>query len=50
MMHQRPKPFIVCPNYDPGLTLTYFSARSNLATWAFLIKQIVVLVLLESLI
>ena len=35
MMHQRPKPFIVCPNYDPGLTLTYFSAMSNFATWAF---------------
>ena len=25
--HQRPKPFIVCPNYDPGLTLTYFTTR-----------------------
>ena len=27
MKHQRPKPFIICENYDPGLTLTYFTAR-----------------------
>ena len=32
MKHQRPKPFIFCSNYDPGLTLTYFMARSNFAT------------------
>ena len=32
MKHQRPKPFIICANYDPGLTLTYFNARSNFAT------------------
>ena len=32
MKHQRPKPFIICANYDPGLTLTYFTARSNFAT------------------
>ena len=25
--HQRPKPFIICENYDPVLTLTYFKAR-----------------------
>ena len=24
---QRPKPFIICENYDPGLTLTYFMAK-----------------------
>ena len=29
MKHQRP---IFCVNYDPGLTLTYFTARSNFAT------------------
>ena len=23
MKHQRPKPFIFCSNYDPGLNLTY---------------------------
>ena len=32
MKHQQPKPFIFCSNYDPGLTLTYFMARSNFAT------------------
>ena len=26
MKHQRPKPFIIYANYDPGLTLTYFMA------------------------
>ena len=30
---QRPKPFIICANYDPGLTLTYLTARSNFATF-----------------
>ena len=23
MKHQRPKPFIFCSNYDPGLTMTW---------------------------
>ena len=32
MKHQTPKPFFICANYDPGLTLTYFTARSNFAT------------------
>ena len=35
MKHQRSKLFIIYANYDPGLTLTYFTARSNFATWAF---------------
>ena len=35
MKHQRPKPFILCSNYYPGLTLTYFMARSNFTTKAF---------------
>ena len=29
-------PIIVCINDDPGVTLTYFTARSNLETKAFL--------------
>ena len=33
---QRPKPFIVCPNYDPGLTLIYFTAWSNFANLALI--------------
>ena len=32
MKHQRPKPFIFCSNYDSGLTLTFFMARSNFAS------------------
>ena len=35
MKHKRHKPFIMCANYDPGLTLTYFTTRSNFETWAF---------------
>ena len=27
-----PQPIIVCSNDDPGVTLTYFTARSNLVT------------------
>ena len=30
MKYQRSKPFIIYANYDPGLTLTYLTARSNL--------------------
>ena len=40
MKHERPKPFIVCPNYDPGLTLTCFMTRSNFATWAFIWENV----------
>ena len=32
MKYQRPKPFIICANYDPWLTKTYFTAKSNFAT------------------
>ena len=30
--HQGLQPIIVCSNDDPGVTLTYFTARSNLVT------------------
>ena len=33
-------PIIVCSNNDPGLTLTYFTARSNLVTYAFLYEKV----------
>ena len=36
MYHRVLLPIIVCPNDDPGVTLTYFKARSNLVTKAFL--------------
>ena len=32
MQHQELQPIIVCPNHDPGLTLTYLTAKSNLLT------------------
>ena len=32
MQHRRLQPIIVCSNDDPGVTLTYFTARSNLET------------------
>ena len=32
MKHPRLLPIIVCSNDDPGMTLTYFTARSNLVT------------------
>ena len=47
MRHQRLKPFIVCSNYDPWLTLTYFMARSNLATWAFVWENVTMMDSLE---
>ena len=31
---------IVCSNDDPGVTLTYFTARSNLVAWAFLWEKV----------
>ena len=37
MKHQRPKPFTLSSNYYPGLTLTYFMARSNFATSAIIL-------------
>ena len=47
MMHHRPKPFIICANYDPWLTLTYFTARSNLATSAFTLENVIIMDSLE---
>ena len=32
MQHRSFLPIIVCINDDPGLTLTYFTARSNFVT------------------
>ena len=36
MYHWGLKLYKVCINDDPGLTFTYFTARSNLVTYAFL--------------
>ena len=40
MKHPRLQPIIVCSNNDPGVTLTYFTARSNLVTLAFLWEKV----------
>ena len=40
MYHWGVQPIIVCSNDDPGVTLTYFMARSNLVTSAFLWEKV----------
>ena len=35
MQHRMLEYYKVCSNDDPGLTLTYFMARSNLVPYAF---------------
>ena len=47
MKHQRFKPFIICANYELGLTLTYFMARSNFATKAFTWENVTMMDSLE---
>ena len=36
MLHWMCKYYQICSNDDPGLTLTYFTARSNLVPYAFI--------------
>ena len=33
-------PIVVCTHDDPGLTLTYFMARSNLAPYSFVREEV----------
>ena len=40
MKHWGLQPIIVCSNDDPGVTLTYFMARSNLVIYAFLWEKV----------
>ena len=40
MKHWGLQPIIVCSNDDPGKTLTYFTASSNLVTKAFLWEKV----------
>ena len=47
MKQQRPKPLIFCSNYDPGLTLTYCTARSNFVTKAFIWENVTMMDSLE---
>ena len=45
--HQRPKPFIICASNDPGLTLAYFTAKSNFSTLAFTWENVAMMDSLE---
>ena len=40
MQHQVLKYYQVCSNDDPGLTLTYFTTRSNLVPYAFVWEKV----------
>ena len=46
-MYQGLLPIIVYSNHGPGLTLTYFLARSNFATYDFIWKNVKVIDSLE---
>ena len=48
MKHQRFKPIIFCSNNNPVLILTYFTARSNFATSAFIWENVTMMDTLES--
>ena len=48
MKHLELQPIIVCSNDNPGLTLTYFTARSNFVTSAFLWEKVKTVDLLET--
>ena len=37
-----------CSNYDPGLTFTYFTLRSNLVTQAFVLEKVKIIYCLET--
>ena len=39
MLHRVLRYYQVCSNDDPGLTLTYFTARSNLFPYAFVLEK-----------
>ena len=39
MQHWVLKYYQVCSNDDPGLTWTYFTARSNLVPYAFVLEK-----------
>ena len=48
MKHQRFKFIIFCSNNNPEVTLTYFKARSNFATSAFICEKVTMMDTLES--
>ena len=40
MQHRVPESYQICSNDDPGLTLTYFTARSNSVPYAFVWEKV----------
>ena len=50
MQHQVLEYFQIYSNGDPGLTLTYFTARSNLVTFAFVCEKGKTLDFLETIV
>ena len=40
MQHSELQPVIVCSNDDPGVTLSYFTAKSNFVTKVFLWEKV----------
>ena len=46
-LYETSAPLIFCSNYDPVLTLTYFMARSNYATKAFIWDNVTMMDSLE---
>ena len=48
MQHCEQEYFQDCSNYDPRLTLTYFTPRSNLGTWAFAWAKVNIIYYLET--
>ena len=50
MQHRVHEYYQVCSNDDPGLTLTYFTARLNLALYAFVWDKVKTMGLLETIV
>ena len=48
MQHRGLPSIIICSNDDPGLTLTYFTARLNLVIWAFSQEKVKTVDILET--
>ena len=48
MKHCLCKYYQDCSNYDPGLTLTHFTPRSNLVTQAFVWEKVKIIYFLKT--
>ena len=48
MKHHRCKSIIFCSMDNPGLTLTYFTARSNFAAFALILENVTLMDSLEK--